>query len=148
MSSKKTKTWPVSTPPNTPGGESKTHDLFFDTDYISGLVTLCNSHPLCTVFEDNMDLNSFLHHFRENPEILIQYFHCVYFLTLARDRRSVDHCQQSLISAGDMCFVELHCFMKCNPEKEDPGSKHSTEHYWHYCIVRIQNSTCKMKLSF
>lgn len=27
MSSKTTKTWPVSTPPNTPGGESKAHNL-------------------------------------------------------------------------------------------------------------------------
>lgn len=52
----------------------------------------------------------------ENPKkkkILTQCFHCVDFLILVRDRRSAYHRQQSLISTGGVCFVELHCLMKC-----------------------------------
>lgn len=54
MSSKRTKTWPVSTPPNTPGGESKTRLIVLKLH-----ASIPELVPLSAAGQGNNNLNIF-----------------------------------------------------------------------------------------
>lgn len=61
---------------------------------------------LCIGLQGNLSLNyslQLVEEVWENPEILTQCFHCVDFLILAKEKRSADRCQQSLIIRSVTC---------------------------------------------
>lgn len=118
MSSKKTKTWPVSTPPNTPGGESKS--LFFCCVCLSffclfnsvfiagGAVSLSLSLiTFCSGLRGNFSLQLFS--LGKNPEILTQCFHCVDFLIWAQEKKKKkEEVCRPLISSIVTCALSFY----------------------------------------